>query len=1011
MKIPLRCLIAGLLCLVGTVFPRETGAANKVYDYRLLKEKGVARFVLLLEESPKYSLKPARGGALKLTLADARIETRLSRVPGTHPGDVKIEEEKKNPSGLTFHIRLGGPARLVETSWLPKEKLLLLTAKLGGAGDWPAKPVKTVLKRLRFGIQKEYSRMVADLGKRPMWEWDRRAANRAVLRIPKGLTRLRRKEFTGIDRIGDVRVKRAPGGVDIDLVFTGTDGDHARIFWLDAGKKLVADFFDRPLALTDERLRLKRKEREDVKIAKKESQPSKDPALEKGKAGEDIRGPLASENLSAGTERKEMPPVPSSAPGGGPVVRKKIHRPGQSPGSGTTVAAIPPPVIHPVDIIIEPDIDLDHMDRIYNPEWVHHLNSEEAFLVGRIQEAWETKAYEKGAKLMEDFLSRFPESPLRESLSFLIGDFRLALLKEGRKEVFPLVIKSYSEAVRRFPQSGRVGRTYVRMAQAEAFMGRNYDALASLDMAIGRYPEGSHLPLAYLTRGKVYLRLNQPEKAVRDLKVVLSRFPHSSVVEEAHYEIAKYLYSVGAYKEAKKRFSELLEKDPDFYLKFPGFLSFMAQTSLYLKDYETARNYYFKALNLGHQPESEDLLLAHIGDTYNQQSREREAEKFYRLAIELDPESEGASIARLRLADYASGVTLFKEVHQKNLNNTIGDLALLNMAKRLYEQRQYQMAMDTLKKLMEKPKNPDIQEKARDLYASAVEEELKKRYKSGEYDKVVAMRESGILPRPSKLDPEVYLMVAQSYYHLEKYGEAIQVFRAVKPYDLSLTSKGAYFMQLADCYEREGDLLRAEKVLEQGRREGLATADKQRITLKLADLLKENADFRRAYGLYESVVKDKRVLSDLEIARAYLAMGQISNLEQRYERARASLNRCIALAEKDRKDLGLLQSAYVEMGNGYHREGNDAMAIKAYRRGLDLGYGPEKKDYWKINYRLALSYLNTGKTREAEEIFNAIAEEGDPLLQQKVQIKMGMMDLEKQLKRLPIPRDREEETL
>jgi len=67
-----------------------------------------------------------------------------------------------------------------------------------------------------------------------------------------------------------------------------------------------------------------------------------------------------------------------------------------------------------------------------------------------------------------------------------------------------------------------------------------------------------------------------------------------------------------------------------------------------------------------------------------------------------------------------------------------------------------------------------------------------------------------------------------------------------------------------------------------------------------------------------------------------------------------------------------------------------------------LGYGPDKKNYWESRFRLSLSYQEIGENFKAENILNEILEEGDSLLQQKVEVKLGVMGLEKQLKRLSI---------
>ncbi|MBW1913015.1 MAG: tetratricopeptide repeat protein [Deltaproteobacteria bacterium] len=140
----------------------------------------------------------------------------------------------------------------------------------------------------------------------------------------------------------------------------------------------------------------------------------------------------------------------------------------------------------------------------------------------------------------------------------------------------------------------------------------------------------------------------------------------------------------------------------------------------------------------------------------------------------------------------------------------------------------------------------------------------------------------------------------------------------------------------------------------------------------------------------------------MEIASAYFAMGEISNRERRYEKAKEALNRCIALAEKDKDSKEILQSAFMELGNSHNNEGRHRQAIRSFQRGLDLGYGPDKKDYWESKFRLALSYQGAGEHLKAENVLSEILEEGDPMLRQKVEVKLGVIGLEKELQRLSI---------
>ena len=170
----------------------------------------------------------------------------------------------------------------------------------------------------------------------------------------------------------------------------------------------------------------------------------------------------------------------------------------------------------------------------------------------------------------------------------------------------------------------------------------------------------------------------------------------------------------------------------------------------------------------------------------------------------------------------------------------------------------------------------------------------------------------------------------------------------------------------------------------------------------LANLYEQIGDKDAAYELFQSILSEKRHLPVADVVKAYLSMGRIMNELRLYEKARESFMAGIALAEKDRDSAIWLAPAHMLVGDSYHYEGRSRETIKAYEVGFNHGYSAEDTGYWKRRYRLALAHLKEGDTQEAERVFTEIMEEGDPDLEQLVQIKLGMIGLEKQLKRLPL---------
>jgi tetratricopeptide (TPR) repeat protein len=197
-------------------------------------------------------------------------------------------------------------------------------------------------------------------------------------------------------------------------------------------------------------------------------------------------------------------------------------------------------------------------------------------------------------------------------------------------------------------------------------------------------------------------------------------------------------------------------------------------------------------------------------------------------------------------------------------------------------------------------------------------------------------------------------------------------------------------------------MVKGIRLLESSKKEKIPVQGRQRVRLMLAGLYDRVGDKDAAYQLFQSVLSEKQTLPVAEVVKAYLSVGRILNGLKLYEKSRESLMSGITLAEKDRESRAWLASAYMMMGDSYYHEGRLLETIKAYGEGLNQGYSTEDKDYWKRRYRLALAHLHEGEIQEAERMFTEILEEGDPNLEQMVQIKLGMIGLDKQLKRLSL---------
>ncbi len=978
-----RGLIRSILFLsvlfLGLSISRNVKAFNRVLDLEFGAKDDREILALMLEERPRFDLTQAKGNRIILTIHDSRktpeLENRLAEY-----NRIEVGEEKGTPD-LIFKITLKGPIHEIDSSWLEEKKILCIQVTPLGKRDRTQKVERNLpdLKGIRFGFKEEATRMVMNLDHEPQWEMNYSGPTTVGIRLEALSKDMKKEKYGPIKWIREVTVlKQANNGMDILLQLVSPP-NRIRSFWMEVGNRLVLDFFNEPGNIPGGLLGLIQDSNTQEGNSLTSIKKSGDGAGEGG------------ENSSA-TPSQEM----------GHFVRMKIPK-REKDDSGGVMAKTPLNRTNGDNSLIV-DPKLDDVFPFSSPieASIEGLSPGEAFLFGRIQEAMEINDYEKGVLLVNQFIQEYPDSTISEIISFWRGDFYYRLWKRGDKEAGPKVIHSYEYAIDRFRNSDFKSMAYIKMAQVSSESGNHFQAVGYMGILIGQMEKDKYLPLAYLTRGKIYLSMDQPEKAIEDFKILIKEYPGTKIATEANFWIASYYHMMGLYQNAEDSLNKISDSNPDLYLSHPEYLLLRAKNSLYLNDYERAREFLFRAVNIGQQPESTDMLLSRIGDTYHHQENEKEAEKYYRMVIDYYPNSEGASIAKLRLADYFSDITILDDLSSEKNREPIGELAILEKAYQLVERKKYRAAMDTLRDLIAKPVETETRKDAKKLYYHAAEEEITRLYHAAHYDELIELYGPEKSIFESNLDPNTLILVAVAFNNIHRYEEAISTFSKLKTFDLNRKSKGIYLHGLAGSYMRIGEIEKARSLLEESKKSELDKSDRHVLTGLLADIYRENGQLKEAYRLYRSLVSGNQELPDDEIARTFLSMGKILYNQGNYKGAEALLDRSLGLAEQMKNQDELLQALQIELGKLFHAEGELAKAIKAFERGFELGYGPGKPDYWENRYRLAQSYLDSGQGSKAENVLNEITEGAGTVLQQRAQLKLGNLGLETQLQRLSL---------
>lgn len=970
-------------------------AEHRAFGLALQRESDRTRLEIRVETLPVVLLQALDGDRIRLAFRDTALTEAFRKEAKGHEPMLSLDN---GPTGAGLLLDLPGPLKDLSAAWLAGPTLLSLELGHPEASRPPPAEGNNpgVLQPIHFGSTDGRTRMVMALDRQPAWELELLARDRVRLRLPSVRPGFERNQYGPADNLALATLRTDERGTDIDIrLLTGID--RLRVFWAEEGAFLVTDLFQGssvPARSVDVPASGTTTPPPFVTVAAVEPPPAETAPAEAGPVeapGDDDEPHADSADDEPADGRAHAAGEPEGPVFRGRIPRKDVPSPGPTPRG--RVAEGTEPVLGPAGGPKKGEAPEE--------ELLRELDPSEALLYGEIQEAAETGDHSRAAELCARFLERHPESPLAEIVLFMKGDAELGRIEAGDKKQFSRMMKTYQEAVSRFRRSPEVPRAYLNMARASSLVGNDFAAIGYLNIVLHGVADPDTLAGAHLQRGRLYLKVNRPDKAVEDFKAVLEDHPGSSLVPEARMGIAGYFEAVGLHEKAGETLRSLCEERPGIELNHPELLFLRGKNALYLERYDSARDFFFRALNVGGQPESADLILARIGDTYHHAGRPREAETIYQTVIRDYPDSNGASMAKLRLAGYRDGYQAFRDLLEAHADRPLGDLAALEMARKHYEEKQYVQVLEVLRNLLNKPFQSDIKTEARRLFVRAAEREIQRLHKAGEHRALVDFHRAEPSRLGRNIDPETRLLVGLSLHELEDHVQAAEVLAPIQPYDLDQVSKGRRALALVESLLAAGEEDRALAQLERrDEKDLLPAADRQKLNRTLADLYLKRGRPQEALALYRELVEGKHLLPDRDIADIYLEMGRIETRSGNLDQARSSLNRCIGLAERLASGQPLLRQAYAALGKGYVREGRLVNALEAFEQALNHGYGPDMDGYWNLRFHMAQAHLENGDYERAEPLLIEISEQGDGPLQQRVRIRLGMLGLEKQLDRL-----------
>jgi TolA-binding protein len=530
-------------------------------------------------------------------------------------------------------------------------------------------------------------------------------------------------------------------------------------------------------------------------------------------------------------------------------------------------------------------------------------------LFARAQADLEGRRYAEALNGFEQFLLQYPDHELAGEATFRAADAFFSLHEREMPLYYAQAMEKYQRGVDLYPESDQVPWALLQMGRVAMLAGEPFKAKGYFQIVQEDYPDSEYAPLAMVNIGRAYLADQDFGLALDTFREVAEKYPESRYRKEADWGQAQALFGMARYERASLLLQDMDRRFPRLRLEDPELLYYIGEAEFQLKRYQKARRYFLWALNVMPEIRDNDIILTRVGDTYQFEKAYEAARDIYRRVVKDFPGSDGALVARIRLAESPAKDTdhpwdifqvqattdalkTYQEILDNHPQRPVAELAQLKMGVYYYKKKKYAKSLAILEELLQKnprtPFRPEVTYTL-DLTTVAYLQELKRQ------GKPLALMDAYLRNRASLRRPNSNQMLETLAWAYQRTGlnqRAAKLYRVLISRGLN---RPQYHMGLAENLMAEGDY------------QGVAEALPQKVIAKLAD---------------QAAVKGRSLLG-----RALARLGRCGEaepllryvLEQRFDypwiaQDYFALGRCLVGMDRVEEGLEALEQAAARFG-------------------------------------------------------------------------------------------------
>ncbi len=632
-------------------------------------------------------------------------------------------------------------------------------------------------------------------------------------------------------------------------------------------------------------------------------------------------------------------------------------------------------------------------------------------------ESYKSENWKSAVNNLHQLIKEHPESSCRERAYFLLAKSYEHLYEGAVSEHFMELRMLYEDAVNRYPESPYVPDALLSIGNL-CFENKNYyEAMGYYNLLFKKYEKSLETLNALMQKVKILHIKEKRKEAISILKYIITEYPGTTQEIEAKIKMAQLLYEMNSFRKSTEILKGIEAAHPECLYKHLEISLYLGYNFYQLGDFAGARKGLFRFYNSCPQDKDSHLILTKIADTYHEEGLTDEAVKLYQLVLERYPDTEGALISLIRLAEkqekgelhinrglispvraVGMKINLPREIYQEILENIrekdkespLAQLALLKLAILYAREETYEKSLDNLKELIEKYPKTSLKKEILHALEGTLEGMLKKRKENKNYTGIINIyhRNESLFARLDS--PMPFLLIGEAALNLGLKDMAASMYKRADPYLLRKEKPpDVLFFAGREFFEegRINDSLERLDILTENFPSSKYAKDAYELKGKI-HFHKKN--YQQAADMYDSALRYstgrcERVSVMVKKART-LAAGSIT------EKALGEMAKVKRLKRDCQVFYPLINQ---EIGDVYLRVGQPERALVAFKQALQME--KDEADRTRIKFQMAECYRAMDKKKECISLYSEVSGKEDAFWSKLAREKIEEIEFKKEL--------------